>query len=60
MKRETKVNYGTLVSEIMVNDGWQGMYRGLVPMILRDVPAWSAYFWAYAYLKYVTGLDERG
>jgi hypothetical protein len=53
------VKYRVLVKEIMGNEGWKGMYRGFVPLILRDVPAWSAYFWSYEYMKHRTGLAEK-
>jgi solute carrier family 25 (mitochondrial carnitine/acylcarnitine transporter), member 20/29 len=43
----------------MATEGWVGMYRGFLPLVLRDLPAWSSYFWSYEYLKHATGLKEK-
>jgi solute carrier family 25 (mitochondrial carnitine/acylcarnitine transporter), member 20/29 len=35
-----------------------GLYKGFVPMLLRDVPGWGVYFFTYEYLKSLMRLDS--
>jgi solute carrier family 25 carnitine/acylcarnitine transporter 20/29 len=60
VNREGSVKYRTLIADIMATEGWIGMYRGFLPLVLRELPAWSSYFWSYEYLKHMTGLNEKG
>jgi len=35
-----------------------GLYKGFLPMLLRDVPGWGVYFFTYEYLKALMRLDS--
>mgnify|MGYP000660451641 CR=1 FL=1 len=52
------VQYRTIIAEILETEGTMGFYRGFAPLVLRDVPAWGAYFWAYEFLKVKTGIAK--
>lgn len=28
-----------------------GLYKGMCPLFMRDVPSWGVYFWSYELLK---------
>ena len=34
------------------------MYKGFLPLVLRDAPAWATYFWANEFLKEKLGVTE--
>ena len=58
MNRQENVRYRIAVPQLMRNEGVLALYKGFVPLVCRDVPAWAVYFWAYEYLKDLFGLIE--
>ena len=39
------------------------LYKGFLPLVIRDVPSWAVYFWSYEFLKEkfgVTDADKNG
>ena len=43
---------------ILRSEGWQGMYHGLLPTLLRDVPEIAMQFFLYESLRQVV-LDPK-
>ena len=42
----------------MQSEGFFAIYKGLWPLIIRDVPGWAAYFWANEFFKEHLGVIE--
>jgi Mitochondrial carrier protein len=47
VNRSESVKYRQIYQQI----GVQGLYKGVLPLLCRDVPGWGVYFWAYELLK---------
>ena len=56
--RVENIVYRQVARVIYRQEGIGGFYRGFGALWWRDVPGWAVYFWAYDFLKRVSGLDE--
>ncbi len=54
VNRQGSIKYMDVLREA----GIPGLYKGLWPLFCRDVPAWSAYFWSYEFLKKTTCIED--
>ena len=44
------------MKSIIRKDGYKGLFRGLLPTMLREVPCWGVYFLTYEVLKERAGV----
>ena len=49
--------YREAIPKIVRNEGFFALYKGITPLIFRDVPAFAIYFWSYEFLKEIFRLD---
>ena len=42
----------------MRSEGFMSLYKGFLPMIIKDAPRWASYFWANEFLKDHLGVTE--
>ena len=43
--------YREMIPKLIRNEGFFALYKGLTPLLIRDVPAFAVYFWSYEFLK---------
>lgn len=51
MTKTGNLNYYTELMFILREQGFKGLYRGLIACAARDIPGWAIYFSSYEYLK---------
>ena len=51
--------YRDEVSKILRKDGIKGLYRGFMPMFMREVPTFGIYFLSYHLYQRLLGLDPK-
>ena len=51
MKVKEKCCYKEEITQLVKQDGIQGLYRGFWATALREVPSWGVYFATYDWLK---------
>jgi len=56
--RSQDFTYRSAVSQLVEREGISALYKGFGALVLRDVPGWAVYFWAYEFLKQRTGFNK--
>jgi len=47
------------IKKIVKNDGWRGLYRGMVPCYLKVIPSIAISFSTYELMRRVLGIEQR-
>ena len=59
VNRVDNIKYMRASVALLRNEGFfRGIYKGMFALLLRDVPGWGVYFWAYEWLKGMFKLQE--
>ena len=59
MNRVESIKYFRATMALLRNEGFfGGVYKGMLALLLRDVPGWGVYFWSYEFLKRQFGMDQ--
>ena len=58
VNRVESIKYRKAIPELIRNEGYMGLYKGLLALQIRDIPGWGVYFWCYEVLKSWTGVRE--
>ena len=59
VNRVDNINYMRETIKLLRNEGFfGGVYKGILSLLLRDVPGWGVYFWSYEFLKRRFNLQE--
>ena len=58
MNRAENLKYRIAIPRLMRQEGFWGLYKGFAAFAMRDIPGWGVYFYAFAFLKRVTGINE--
>ena len=59
MNRQESVQYRKAIKVLIRTEGVRGLYSGICPLLLRDIPSWGVYFWCYEYLKKKLNLTNK-
>ena len=52
------MKYSQAIPKLISNEGFLGLYKGFLALVLRDVPGWGVYFYTYAVFKRFFGINE--
>ena len=59
INRTENINYLRATIALLRNEGFVGgVYKGMLALLLRDVPGWGVYFWCYEFLKRQFNMQE--
>lgn len=59
VNRVESIKYFRATMALLRNEGFiGGVYKGMLALLLRDVPGWGVYFWSYEFLKRQFGMGE--
>ena len=58
VNRVDHIKYTEAIPELIRNEGYGGLYKGFGALMLRDVPGWGTYFFTYAFLKKLFGMEQ--
>lgn len=58
MEGPDQTSMRTLVKKIVVNEGFFGLYRGILPNFMKVIPAVSISYVVYEYMKMELGISK--
>jgi len=59
VNRVESINYGKATMALLRNEGFfGGVYKGMMALMMRDVPGWGIYFFSYEFLKRQFNMQE--
>lgn len=58
VNRVDNIKYRKEIPMIVRKEGFSGLYKGFVALVLKEMPAWGVYFYSYELLKNWCGIAE--
>lgn len=51
MEEGNRVRYGPIVKQLVAERGVSGLFKGITPILCRELPAWAVYFPSYRFYE---------